>query len=41
VFADAGTALADALAGAHRRIPRATVEHGPAFLRGALDAVRE
>jgi len=41
VFADADAALVDALAGARRRFPRAAVEHGPAFLRGALDAVRE
>jgi hypothetical protein len=41
VFADAEAALADTLAGARRRLPRALVEHGPDLARGAAAAVLE
>jgi len=41
VFADADAALADCLAAARRRLPRATVAHGPDYVAGVLGAVRE
>lgn len=41
VFADADAALADCLAGARRRLPRATVAHGPDYVAGVLDAVTD
>ncbi|AGN01912.1 hypothetical protein L593_09835 [Salinarchaeum sp. Harcht-Bsk1] len=36
---DANTALADALAGARRRFPRAAIRHGPGQLRALLSAL--
>jgi hypothetical protein len=41
VFADADPALADCLAGARRRLPRATVAHGPDYVAGVLGAVTD
>lgn len=40
VFDRAATALADALAGARRRLPRALLAHGPTQLRALLEATR-
>ena len=41
VFTDAATALADALAGARRRLPRALLDHGREYVAGITSAVRE